>query len=240
MGTLERIGESRAESMSRKLLEQDHRIDVHRDIVNRQGRTVQLLADAFEQHANEYQGQYENLLGRVEELETELRFRLLPFWRRWFVTARWIVGYALGWLHGALVALRERLELAKGHPCPACGGPCWYDAGAALWECQSETCRQQDADDFDVDPDFTPAEVAALKQGLDDVAAGDVVTVPPPLLVPCENCGQMISADDSAEAGLVNAGAHCEYFHCSNRIACHAASLRKTELTDDVTNLTEH
>lgn len=94
MGSLERIGESRAAWMQRDLVDMGASLDLQRRKINHQAIAMETMAGAITQHAADHQ----RLTERVEELEAELSYRLLPFWSRWAIHARFAVSWvrALG------------------------------------------------------------------------------------------------------------------------------------------------
>lgn len=78
MGQIERLGESRAAELSRDVMDQGRSLDLQRRKINHQAVAMETMAGAITQHAADYQ----KLNERVQELEAELRYRLLPLWKR--------------------------------------------------------------------------------------------------------------------------------------------------------------
>jgi len=93
MGRLERIGESRAETVERDLTDLGSSLDLQRRKLNHQAQAMELMASTL----TDYAAKHQRLTERVEELEAELRYRLLPCYQRWQIH-----GLAL------LARLRER------------------------------------------------------------------------------------------------------------------------------------
>lgn len=113
MGAGERVGELRAQSIEAELAQVGMRLDTQKRYINLQGKAIEELGGI----CAGMQGDGTSLAARVEELEVELSYRLLPVWRRAYIQVRYAAGYALGWLQGLrarFAALRARLMAGAG------------------------------------------------------------------------------------------------------------------------------
>lgn len=93
MGVEERVGLARGHSIEVELGELGHRLDTYKRYINLQGKAIEELGAI----CAAMQTDGKTLAARVEELEAELSYRLMPLWRRAAIQTRHTAGasYAL-------------------------------------------------------------------------------------------------------------------------------------------------
>lgn len=155
MGSLERLGESRAERVERDMRTFDARLELLKRTINQQGRAVQYLGETVEQMAAQMHRQD----GRIEELESELSYRLLPFWRRGWIQMTLLVeqGGAL-WRRLREAGRADRFGVEE-QPDP----PGWVD-GEKQQDAASLPSTGESAD-LSADEQYRQAELAKAEDG---------------------------------------------------------------------------